>query len=213
MKLADDHSHDVPSPIDLRTEKDAREWAASAMSQRPWRAVFFQRFVEELQPLDGKPLRILELGSGPGFLAHCILETFPSAEYTMLDFSPVMHHLARERLAPHIGRTRQLLVDFKGEGWTVGLGEFDAIVTNQAVHELRHKKHATRLHSSARTVLRRRGVYLVCDHYIGSDGMTNTSLYMNSDEQRAALLAAGFVSVVRLLEMKGMVLHRARLYE
>ena len=74
-------------------------------------------------------------------------------------------------------------------------------------------KHAAALHSSARTVLRPRGVYLVCDHYIGGNGMTNTSLYMNIDEQRAALLAAGFVSVVRLLEMKGLVLHRARLYE
>jgi hypothetical protein len=40
--MADDQSHDVASPIDLRIEKDAREWAASAMSKRPWQAVFFQ---------------------------------------------------------------------------------------------------------------------------------------------------------------------------
>lgn len=130
----------------------------------------------------------------------------------MLDFSPATQHLARERLAPHMGRTRQLLVDFKDDGWTVGLGEFDAIVTHQAVHELRHKNHATALHRSARTVLRPHGVYLVCDHYVGSDGMSNASLYMNIDEQRAALQAAGFVCVERLLKMKGLVLHRARLY-
>src|SRR5215510_901424 len=79
MKMADDRSHDVPSTIDLRTEKDAREWAASAMSKRPWRAVFFQRFVEELRSLDVRPLQILELGSGPGFLARCILDAIPSA--------------------------------------------------------------------------------------------------------------------------------------
>jgi len=212
MKMADDRSHDVPSPIDLRTEKDAREWAASAMSRRPWRAVFFQRFVEELRSLDVRPLQILELGSGPGFLARCILDAIPSAEYAMLDFSPAMHHLARERLAPHIGRTRQLLADFKGDGWTVGLGKFDAIITHQAVHELRHKKHATTLHRSARTPLRPRGVYLVCDHYVGSDGMSNASLYMNIDEQCAALQAAGFISVERLLIKKGLVLHRARLH-
>jgi len=187
MKMGHDQSQDVPSPIDLRTEKDAREWAASAMSKRPWRAEFFQRFVEELQSLDVRPLQILELGSGPGFLARCILDAIPSAEYAMLDFSPAMHHLARERLAPHIGR--QLLVNFKDDGWTVGLGEFDAIVTHQAVHELRHKKHATTLHRSARTPLRPRGVYLVCDHYVGSDGMSNASLYMNIDEQCAALQA------------------------
>jgi SAM-dependent methyltransferase len=208
--MAHDLSEDVPSPIDLRAEKDAREWAASAMSKRPWRAEFFQRFVEELQSLDARPLQVLELGSGPGFLARCILDAISAAEYSTLDFSPAMHHLARERLGQHIARTRQLLVDFKDNGWAVGLGEFDAIVTNQAVHELRHKKHAATLHSSARTLLRPHGVYLVCDHYVGTDGMSNASLYMTVDEQRAALEAAGFVSVARLLKMNGLVLHRAR---
>jgi ubiquinone/menaquinone biosynthesis C-methylase UbiE len=162
--MAHDLSEDVASLIDLRAEKDAREWAASAMSMRPWRAVFFQRFVEERQSLDARPLQVLELGSGPGFLARCVLDAIPRAEYAMLDFSPAMHHLARERLGPHVGRTRQLLVDFK------------EIVTHQAVHELRHKKHAATLNASARSVLRPRGVYLVCDHYVGSDGMSNVSL-------------------------------------
>jgi len=73
------------------------------MSKRPWRAVFFQRFVQELQSLDVRPLQILELGSGPGFLARCILDAIPSAEYAMLGFSPAIHHLARQHLAPHIG--------------------------------------------------------------------------------------------------------------
>jgi predicted methyltransferase len=180
------------------------------MSKRPWRALFFQRFVEELQLLAVSPLQILELGSGPGFLARCILDAIPSAEYAMLDFSPAMHRLARERMTPHLGRTRQLLVNFKDVGWTIGLGQFDAVVTHQAVHELRHKKHAATLHRSARTLLRPHGVYLVCDHYVGGDGMSNASLYMSIDEQRAALEAAGFISVERLLEMKGLVLHRAR---
>ena len=54
----------------------------------------------------------------------------PSAEYAMLDFSPAMHHLARERLTPHLGRTRQLLVDFEDPEWAVGLGKFDAVITH-----------------------------------------------------------------------------------
>src|SRR5262245_35980559 len=111
----------------------------------------------------------------------------------------------RERLGAHIRRTRQVLVDFKDDGWAAGLGEFDAIVTNQAVHELRHKKHAVALHRSARNLLRPRGVYLVCDHYVGTDGMSNASLYMTVDEQRTALQAAGFVCVANLPEMKGLV--------
>jgi len=35
-----DFTEDVPSPIDLRSMHDAREWAASAMIKRPWREDF-----------------------------------------------------------------------------------------------------------------------------------------------------------------------------
>jgi len=209
--MADDRLDDIPSPIDLRSERDAREWTASAMSKRPWRALFFQMFVEELQSLDVSPPTDLGTWIGTWLTGSLHFGRDPSAEYAMLDFSPAMHHLARERLTPHLGRTRQLLVDFKDPEWAVGLGKFDAVITHQAVHELRHKKHAVRLHSSARTLLRPHGVYLVCDHYVGNQGMSNASLYMNIDEQRAALETAGFVAVERLLEMKGLlVLHRAR---
>jgi hypothetical protein len=51
------------------------------------------------------------------------------------------------------------------------------------------------------------GVCLLCDHYVGGDGMSNGSLYMTIEEQRAALQRGGFVSVARLFEMKGLVLH------
>jgi len=108
-------------------------------------------------------------------------------------------------------RTRQLLADFKDDAWTIGLGEFDAIVTHQAVHELRHKKHAATLHRSARTLLSRAASISSATTTSG-DGMSDASLYMNIDEQSAALEAAGFVCVERVLEMKGLALHRARLY-
>jgi hypothetical protein len=60
---------DVPSPIDLRQMSDASEWAATAMEKRPWRAEFFARFADELANMEPTAARVLELGSGPGFLA------------------------------------------------------------------------------------------------------------------------------------------------
>ena len=74
---------DVQSPIDLRTMSDARAWADSAMQKRPWRQEFFTAFVNELRALNRKKLSILELGSGPGFLAHQILQSFSETTYTM----------------------------------------------------------------------------------------------------------------------------------
>jgi hypothetical protein len=82
-------------------------------------------------------------------------------------------------------------------------------VTLQAVHELRHKRHASELHSSVRGLLRKGGVYLVCDHFIGRGGMTNTDLYMTVEEQYSTLKNAGFKNVQCVLQKRGLVLHRA----
>ena len=153
-----DPVEDVPSPIDLRSRRDAREWAAPAMIRRPWREQFFQRFIVELR--NRERMRVLELGSGPGFLAQRILEAIPGVEYTLLDFSPAMHELARERLGPLMQRARPVLADFKCDGWNKELGVFDAVITNQAVHELRHKRHVLKLHQTVRSLLKAHGCYL-----------------------------------------------------
>jgi hypothetical protein len=46
------------------------------------------------------------------------------------------------------------LWSFLDSDWSVGLGEFDCIMTNQAVHELRHKRHAIHLHIAVGALLR-----------------------------------------------------------
>ena len=209
MAASSDLSEDVPSAIDLRIMVDAREWANFAMLRRPWRQQFFDCFVAELAASNANSARVLELGSGPGFLADKILKALPDVQYTMLDFSTAMHELARDRMGSLAQSVRSLIVDFKREGWETGLGPFDAVVTMQAVHELRHKKHAVGLHRTVRTLLNVRGCYLVCDHYVGSDGMSNNALYMTLAEHRQSLEEAGFGAVSKLLEMGGLVLHKA----
>lgn len=66
-----DSSADVPSPIDFHVPSDAAQWAATAMVKR--RRSVFRGFVAELEPLFPAEGRILELASGPGFLARQIL--------------------------------------------------------------------------------------------------------------------------------------------
>ena len=53
------------------------------------------------------------------------------------------------------------------------------------------------------------GRYLVCDHFLGEGGMQNADLYMTVDEQRDALIKAGFRAVKLLLRKGGLVLHEA----
>jgi SAM-dependent methyltransferase len=199
---------DVPSPIDLASPKDAAEWEATAMQKRPWRMEFFDRYAEEIAKAPG-PVKILELGSGPGFLAQHLLSRLPEATMHLLDNSNAMHALARDRLGELASRATFVPASFKEPDWPDRLGPYDFVITHQAVHELRHKRHAVALHRQVRAVLKSGGAYLMGDHYCGPGGMANDQLYMSIVEQQAALGEAGFAQVAELLRKGGLVLHRA----
>src|SRR6185503_6063118 len=198
----------VPSPIDLCNPSDAREWERTAQA-RPGRAEIFEAFVRELRALENDALAVLDLGSGPGFLAAHLLDAVPNLRVTLLDFSAPMHELAQARLRSQLGRVSFLERSFKDANWQLGLGPFDAVVTNQAVHELRHKRHASHLHAAVRSVLKPGGTYLVSDHFFGDDGLQNQQLYMTVAEQQVALLTAGFSKAEKVAAFGSLVMHRA----
>lgn len=205
---------DIPSPIDLRRPDHAQEWAETALQKRPWRPQFFQRFVQEIQAIPSThALDILELGSGPGFLLKELLGNLPQHRYTALDFSQAMHDLARERLGEQAQYVNFLIRDFKQDDWFNGLTNIDVVVTNQAVHELRHKRHAPALHAQVGQLLKPQGIYLVCDHFAGThegqQGMLNNELFMTVEEQQQALLTGGFNQVKALLCQGSLMLWRA----
>ncbi len=135
---------DVPSPIDLQTLEDARDCERSALRARPWRIEFFEPFGSELSAHEPPVTRVLELGSVPGFLANHLLKLMPERSSFALDSSAAMHDLARPRLASYLDSVEFIEHSFTSDGCTDGLGEFDCVVTNQAVHELRHKSTALR---------------------------------------------------------------------
>ena len=198
---------DVPSPIDLRLMGDARPWAETALARRPVRTEIFDAFAREIGR-DGA--RVLELGSGPGFLADHLLRAWPALDYVALDFSPAMHELAAELLGEHAERVAFVERSFRDPAWVEGLGPFDFVVTNQAVHELRHKDHAAALHAQVRPLLVPGGRYLVCDHFLGEGGLSNDQLYMTVAEQHDALMRGGFARAEAVLVKGGLALHRAQ---
>lgn len=188
---------------------DAVAWEASALAKRPCRPQFFDAFSAAIAASAVPPARVLELGSGPGFLAQHLLQEHPNISYVALDFSPAMHELAARRLSNFAGRVSFVERSFREEDWASGLGQFGCVVTHQAVHELRHKRHALALHQSVRATLGADGLYLVCDHFVGAGGQSNDQLYMSVHEQRECLLQAGFAHVDAVLEAAGLVLHSA----
>lgn len=199
---------DVPSPIDLKNMTDAKEWERTAML-RPFREDFFAAFTNEITALYKPGLHILDLGSGPGFLAQYILSRIDGAHYTMLDFSAAMHTLAKQRLGEANFKNVQYLErNFKDENWSDDIHQVDIVVTNQAVHELRHKRYTLTLLKQIRRSLKPNGTLLFCDHYCGSDAMSNSRLYMSRAEQLDTLELAGFIAT-EILVKGGRALYRA----
>lgn len=197
---------DVPAPIDFCCDKDAREWADNAMRRRPCRVGIFVAISRELAAANAQ--KVLELGSGPGFLAERLLMDHPNIEYTALDMSPAMHSLARQRLGASASRVDWVEADFKSDGWSKGLGRFDAIVTVQAVHELRHKRHVPALYAAVHGLLSPGGTFLMCDRFLESDGIGDAALFMTPEEHAAALEQGGFRAPALLLQGDGLVLFR-----
>jgi SAM-dependent methyltransferase len=199
---------DVPSPIDFHDLAQARAWEEDTIARRPWRPEFFAAFASELKDSFAPPFSVLELGSGPGHLARTILLECPLANYCALDFSEAMHTLARERLGALSRRIQFLIRDFRSPDWHEDTAPFDAIVTMQAAHELRHKRHLPKFLSQATQVLTPGGVLLYCDHY--AEGGQNPELVLNRDDQPRALENAGLGNIRRILDKGGMALYAAR---
>jgi hypothetical protein len=71
---------------------------------------------------------VLEPGCGPGFLAEQLLQNGKISRYTLVDFSPHMLELSRERLAGFKDRTVFFQRDFKKKSWTAAIpADFDLV--------------------------------------------------------------------------------------
>ena len=148
-------------------------------------------------------MRVLELGPGSGLLAETILGTCSVVGYTLLDFSPPFLAMCRERLDAS-GVAQVILGDFRTGDWpTLVQPPYDAVVSMQAVHELRHKRHAAGLYAQVLPLLRRGGLLVVCDHMPKEDARTR-ALHATDVEQHGALVAAGFHDVTTHLLINGM---------
>ncbi len=198
---------DVPSPIDFHDQDQASAWVTETVRKRPWRPAFFATFCAALSRPGAAPIRVLELGSGPGHLAREVLAQCHTNRYVALDFSAAMHRLARDHLGELSARVEFLQRDFRDPQWTAGLGPFDAVVTMQAAHETRHTRHLVPLLRQARSLLEPDGRLLYCDHYF--EPGRNPLLHLDRAGQLAALTAAGFSSVRVLHDENGMALYEA----
>lgn len=193
-------SDDVPITVDFRFPDVAAKWVAEADVKRPYRAGV-RRHIAEL--VAGRA-RILELGCGPGLLAEAILDACEVERYVCLDNAQPMLDMAKQRL----GDRAQYVLASMHDALPVD-GPFDAIVTMQAIHELRHKRHAQPLYARLRSAMQPGGVLIVCDHAPLPDD--DRPLMMTADEQLAAMTGAGFASATLMATQEKLYICRCEL--
>jgi SAM-dependent methyltransferase len=203
---------DLPYGENFHDEAEAAAWAEAAVLKRPWRPMIFDRFVTAVMGSKVRAPRVLELGSGPGFLAEHVLDRCRSvARYTLLDFSEAMLAQSRRRLDRHRARTEFIQADFKRDPWPTNAGgPFDFVFSLQAVHELRHKRHAPRLYAQVHSLLSPAAQLVVCDHLPeGAITPRHRVLYMSIAEYLAVLANAGFSNAEVVWSGHAMAMYRA----
>jgi SAM-dependent methyltransferase len=189
-----DPDADVPYSEDLQDPDGAAAWADAADRKRPSRLPIRAAIVERIQKLpDGA--QVLELGSGPGYLAEQVLSQCGLRTYTLFDFSEPMIAMSRMR-AGAFPAARFVVGNFRNSSWTAQVpGPWDAVVSMQAVHEVRHKRHVPALYREIFEVLRPSGIFVMSDRTPEDDSVRSTALFMTAAEQLDAMRSAGFVDV------------------
>ena len=203
---------DVPTAHRWQSAEYVEEWAATA-NDAPHRGAVFDAFVAQLSGFVGsgsdRGLALLELGSGPGYLAEQLCSRVAVARYVAVDVSPHMHAIAAARLAPWADVVEQREADYRAPGWERAIsGRFDAVVTLQAVHELRRADLIPGLYAAAYGLLRDGGAFLMAD-LVNVPGEEPRGHMLTVAEHVDTLTGAGFAPVQTVVDLGRIALLRA----
>jgi tRNA (cmo5U34)-methyltransferase len=110
------------------------------------------------------PIRVLDIGVGYGALTEELLRVFPSARVLGVDFSePMLEHAARN-LARFGDQVTFARADLQNSDWAVGLdGPFDAVVSSQAIHNVRHPERVRQIYAEVATIVAPGGCFMNLD--------------------------------------------------
>lgn len=114
-----------------------------------------------------QPEHVADLGCGDGILAHAVLNCYPQAKITALDFSEPMLDRARQRLQQFSGQVTFVQADLYEPNWCQGLGDFDVIISGYCIHHLPDERKRI-LYSEIYQLLKTGGCFLNIEHVSSS---------------------------------------------
>src|SRR5262249_21230764 len=117
-------------------------------------------------------LRVLDVAAGHGRMSRQLLDAFPNATVTLVDYSPLMLAEARRRLAAYAARTRFLGCGIRGADWTRWLSEaIDVAVSGIAIHDLVDYRFIADVYRAIHDALAAGGILLNLDYVRESGGI------------------------------------------
>jgi cyclopropane fatty-acyl-phospholipid synthase-like methyltransferase len=113
-----------------------RGWASRFVPTAP-RLQLFDMILAEVEKLGKPDAHVVELGTGPGYMARHILERNDHISFEALDFSDVFFDVARETIADLCHRVTFTNADLMDQSWPRKLTrQPDAIISTWALHDL-----------------------------------------------------------------------------
>jgi tRNA (cmo5U34)-methyltransferase len=125
--------------------------------------------VLEVLPFEAeRPLAVLDLGAGTGFLTQRLLAKFPAAAVVAVDGSRAMIELARARLGELAQRVTFEVCDFWRLPESLALRSLDAVVSAYALHHLDADEKQDVIRNAVR-LLKPGGWFLNADLVVAAD--------------------------------------------
>lgn len=150
----------VSWPVDVAAaESWAGRWDAIMNCYQPAREAMLATALDALEHL-GLTGSVLDLGCGVGSIAGRVLDRWPQARVTALDWDPVMLAISRARMGDRVAVVE---ADLAAPGWSAAVpGPVDAVLTCAVLHMLDAHRHAALLGEAA-GLLRPGGVLVDID--------------------------------------------------
>ncbi|MEM9355546.1 MAG: class I SAM-dependent methyltransferase [Pseudomonadota bacterium] len=146
-----------------------RGWASRFVPTEP-RLQLFDMILDQVNALGKEAPHVVELGTGPGYMARHILERHAVMTYEALDFSEVFFDVARETIGDLVPRVTFTNADLMDQAWPQKLSrQPDAIISTWALHDLGGRDPVADVYARCYEALPAGGV-LVNGDFIKPDG-------------------------------------------
>lgn len=134
------------------------------MEYREHRVAIMAKVINALAKPEGRPIRVLDLGCGPGSVSHSILEHVPGCEIVAVDRDPLLLRIATET-NPAPDRLQFVDANLMARDWFMDLpfDQFDALVSATALHWL-PPADLVSVYAEAAALMSPGGVLMNADH-------------------------------------------------